>query len=82
MTRTESCLKTNSFTRPVMIEYSSATSFLRSSRGTCDLRRRRSQSFLERAIRSEFGFAALRSCASAFCFACDSFEEVPPGNRN
>jgi hypothetical protein len=59
-----------------MISKSSATSFLRSSLGTWDLRRRRSHSFLDRAIISALGFAALRSCANAFCLAWLSRDEL------
>lgn len=77
MTLTESCLKTKSLTRPVMISNSSVTRTFLSSLGTCDFRRKRSQSFLERAIESALGLAALRSCFSTFCFACASLDVFP-----
>ena len=76
MTRTESCLKTKSLTLPVMISNSSLTSPFLSSLSTCDFSLSFSQSFLDRSMMSAFGFAAFRSLARAFCFACASRELV------
>ena len=81
MIRTESCLKTKSLTRPVMISNNSATNNLRSSRGTCDFIRSRSHNFFDRAMVSAFGLAALRSCVRTFCFACVSLEDEPDCNN-
>ena len=55
---------------------SSATSFFRSSNGTCDFLRSRSQSFLDLAIESALGFEAFRSWTNAFCLAWLSFDEA------